>query len=73
MQHSFSSPYNVRVQYQHLGLVIMESNERILVVDDHYEIRDLLGQYLTRHSMQVTSTMTGTFGCIQSSWSGRNG
>lgn len=29
-------------------------NKHILVVDDHGEIRDLLGQYLTRHGYQVS-------------------
>ncbi len=37
----------------------MDNNEHILVVDDHHEIRDLLGQYLTRHGMKVTLAMNG--------------
>ncbi|CAM3416850.1 response regulator [Parendozoicomonas haliclonae] len=37
----------------------MENNEHILVVDDHHEIRDLLGQYLSRHGMRVTLAMDG--------------
>ncbi|MCL6271745.1 response regulator [Sansalvadorimonas sp. 2012CJ34-2] len=38
----------------------MEKAEHILVVDDHDEIRDLLGQYLTRHGMEVTLALDGT-------------
>ncbi len=37
----------------------MENKEHILVVDDHDEIRDLLGQYLTRHGMRVTLALDG--------------
>ena len=37
----------------------MEKKEHILVVDDHPEIRDLIGQYLSRHEMQVTLAMDG--------------
>ncbi len=37
----------------------MEHSEHILVVDDHHEIRDLLGQYLNRHNMRVTLAKNG--------------
>ncbi len=37
----------------------MENTEHILVVDDHDEIRDLLGQYLSRHGMAVSLAMDG--------------
>ncbi|WP_281648729.1 response regulator [Parendozoicomonas sp. Alg238-R29] len=37
----------------------MENAEHILVVDDHDEIRDLLGQYLSRHGLKVTLAMDG--------------
>ena len=37
----------------------MEKVEHILVVDDHDEIRDLLGQYLARHGMKVTLALDG--------------
>ncbi|MTI15039.1 response regulator [Sansalvadorimonas verongulae] len=37
----------------------MENTEHILVVDDHDEIRDLLGQYLSRHGLKVSLAMDG--------------
>ena len=37
----------------------MENIEHILVVDDHDEIRDLLGQYLSRHGLKVSLAMDG--------------
>ena len=37
----------------------MDKAEHILVVDDHDEIRDLLGQYLTRHGLKVTLALDG--------------
>ena len=37
----------------------MEHAEHILVVDDHDEIRDLLGQYLSRHGLKVSLAMDG--------------
>lgn len=37
----------------------MENAEHILVVDDHDEIRDLLGQYLSRHGLKVSLAMDG--------------
>jgi two-component system OmpR family response regulator len=33
----------------------MEPSSHILVVDDHKEIRDLLGRYLERHGLRVTT------------------
>ena len=33
----------------------MESTHHILVVDDHKEIRDLLGRFLVKHGMRVTT------------------
>src|SRR5262249_46479200 len=33
----------------------METTHHILVVDDHKEIRDLLGRFLVKHGMRVTT------------------
>ncbi len=37
----------------------MERTEHILVVDDHYDIRDLLGQYLDKHGFRVSLAENG--------------
>ena len=37
----------------------MERAEHILIVDDNYEIRDLLGQYLNKHGFRVSLAENG--------------
>jgi two-component system OmpR family response regulator len=39
--------------------IAMETSPHIAVVDDHHDIRDLVGQYLTRHGYRVSLAESG--------------